>query len=191
MPNSEPTADEADELAHMIPEAVGETREQWARRVAQELTTSAIQSSAYIGQSLMSTLDALLIMTREDLRAEGAAEALHAALYELEVTQSSHDEAECAAPVPGEVGRQDAIDEWISICEEPVEWMRKFAQRYAHEAPSDAYIREVEEEARAEGRRQVLDALRLFRDEADKPLAVDLGNMVRAWLNEQEGIGHD
>lgn len=122
----------------------------------------------------------------DDLRAEGA---LHAALYDLEITQSNHDVAECAAPVPGEVGRQDAIDEWISICEEPVEWMRKFAQRYAHEAPSDAYIREVEEEARAEGRREVFDALRMFRAEADKPLAVDLGNMVRHWLDERDAEG--
>lgn len=147
--------------------------------------------AAMRSQVEVDALTAALSTVAADLRAEGAAEALHAALYDLEITQSNHDVAECAAPVPGEVGRQDAISAWIAICDEPVEWMREFAQRYAHEAPSDAYIREVEEEARAEGRREVLDALRLFRDEADKPLAVDLGTMVRAWLAEREGIGHD
>lgn len=133
---------------------------------------------------------AALNAVADDLRAEGAAEALHAAIYDLEITKSNHDVAEYAAPVPGEVGRQDAIDEWISICEEPVEWMWKFAQRYVHEAPSGAYIREVEEEARAEGAAEVFNALRMLRDEADEPLAVDLGNMVRAWLDEREGISH-
>lgn len=123
---------------------------------------------------------AVLSAVADDLRAEGAAEALHAALYDMEITQSGHDVAECAAPVPGEVGRQDAIDEWISICEEPVEWMRKFAQRYALEAPSDAYIREVEEEARAEGAAQALReaAAEMERDEGWG----FTGHAVPAWL---------
>lgn len=44
-----------------------------------------------------------------------------------ESIRSAHDIAECAAPVEGETGRQECIDQWISICEEPDTWLRELA----------------------------------------------------------------
>ena len=44
-----------------------------------------------------------------------------------ESIRSAHDIAECAAPVEGETGRQECIDQWISICEEPDAWLRDLA----------------------------------------------------------------
>lgn len=44
-----------------------------------------------------------------------------------ESIRSAHDIAECAAPVEGETGRQECIDQWISICEEPDTWLRDLA----------------------------------------------------------------
>ena len=59
-----------------------------------------------------------------DVLAEVEAQSLKDAADELDRLQSSHDIAECAGHVEGEVGRGEAIDNWISVCEDPQTWLR-------------------------------------------------------------------
>lgn len=67
----------------------------------------------------------------------------------LDEYRSSHDIAECAAPVEGETGRQAVIDNWENITEEPAEWLRE--QSKLHHERGFEHMRYVAYEAWQEG----------------------------------------
>ena len=72
--------------------------------------------------------------------------AVIAALADLlDEHQAAHDVAECAAPAPGETGRQACIDNWTEITEEPAEWLRKQAAQ--HNVRGFEYLRQIAYEA--------------------------------------------
>ena len=56
--------------------------------------------------------------------AEVRAKVLRDAADDLDQLQSSHDVAECAGYVEGEVGRAEAIENWLSVCDDPQTWLR-------------------------------------------------------------------
>ncbi len=64
-------------------EGAADDREQWARKVAQELATTSVHAASYIGQMATDALDALLAMTRASVLAEAKAEALREAAEAL------------------------------------------------------------------------------------------------------------
>lgn len=64
---------------------------------------------------------------------------------ELAEYRNSHDVAECAAPVEGETGRQDCIDRWLEITEDPEVWLRE--KSLAHHQNGFEYIRGIACEA--------------------------------------------
>lgn len=67
-------------------------------------------------------------------------------LYEY---QNSHDVAECAAHVEGEVGRQEAMENWERVTDEPAEWLRE--QSMLHHERGFDYLQQARYEAWYEG----------------------------------------
>ena len=59
-----------------------------------------------------------------DVLAEVRTQALKDAADDLDHLQFAHDVAECAGHVEGEVGRSEAIGNWLSVCDDPQTWLR-------------------------------------------------------------------
>lgn len=60
-------------------------------------------------------------------------EALREVVDELAERQRCYDIAESAAFVPGETGRQDVLDSFEAILEDPESWLRARAERIENE----------------------------------------------------------
>lgn len=75
----------------------------------------------------MSTARHHLAQIISKAKAEGARTERERIATLAESSRQAHDIAECAAYVEGETGRQEAIDYWNTICEEPDVWLRGLA----------------------------------------------------------------
>ena len=68
-------------------------------------------------------LDRFLARVRRDAKAE----ALRSAAEMIEDMRNGAEIAEVAAYVPGEVGRQNVIDSFEAVMDEPGDWLRSLA----------------------------------------------------------------
>lgn len=71
--------------------------------------------------------DRWLAETIQQAQAEGARIERERIATLAEGIHQAHDIAECAGYVEGETGRQECIDQWIALCEEPDAWLRELA----------------------------------------------------------------
>lgn len=74
----------------------------------------------------------------------------------IDDTQNGHDIAECAAYTPGETGRQNVIDAWEELIEEPADWLRKKAAE--HRGHERDHVQELLFDAWQSGCEEAMDA---------------------------------
>jgi len=87
-----------------------------------------------LASQYLAWVDAILALLPGRTEAEVKAETLREAADDSEAVRQNADVAECAGHVPGETGRQAAVDAADSMHEEPWAWMRARADQIEKEA---------------------------------------------------------